>query len=339
MKHGEQLAPLIAGCSGGAGIVPPGPHRDRGRRRARARSPACGSGWSPRARSASSSRSRSTACARSTCSPSRPSTTGRSTADFVVATDARRKEVYWATYDERRRAARRPGRRPAGRAGDRAPVVGEGALLYPEAFPTPPGRPGPTPAGWPARRRGAGRAARPRAALPAPPRRRAPGAPEAGLVMTVRRGHRDDLAAVPRSRPTPRRGRLVGGPGRARAWPAGCRRCTTSSPRSDGAVVGSRRGEPGRRHRRAPADRRRRRRAGDRRRPGRCSRRCVELAGRTARPTGCCWRCARTTPAALAFYAAQRVREIDRRRGYYRDGSTAVVMRLAARRRAAGRGS
>ncbi len=36
--------------------------------------------------------------------------------------------------------------------------------------------------------------------------------------------------------------------------------------------------------------------------------------------------------AALAFYAAEGFTEIDRRRGYYRDGSDAVVMERAARR-------
>ncbi len=54
--------------------------------------------------------------------------------DFVVATDARRKEVYLASYDD-------TGTRVAGPAVDRPaevatglPVVGEGAVLYPEAF-------------------------------------------------------------------------------------------------------------------------------------------------------------------------------------------------------------
>jgi tRNA threonylcarbamoyladenosine biosynthesis protein TsaB len=54
---------------------------------------------------------------------------------FLVATDARRKEVYWAAYDET--GARLDGphvSRPADVATDR-PVVGAGALLYPEAFP------------------------------------------------------------------------------------------------------------------------------------------------------------------------------------------------------------
>jgi tRNA threonylcarbamoyladenosine biosynthesis protein TsaB len=55
--------------------------------------------------------------------------------DFVVATDARRKEVYLATYDAE--GGRLDGPevvRPADAATDR-PVAGEGARLYPEAFP------------------------------------------------------------------------------------------------------------------------------------------------------------------------------------------------------------
>ena len=75
---------------------------------------------------------------------------GAVTGDFAVATDARRREVYLATYDD-------AGRRVAGpevlRPQDAAtalPVVGEGATLYPAAFPhgTGPQRPG---AGWLAR--------------------------------------------------------------------------------------------------------------------------------------------------------------------------------------------
>ncbi|MEJ7796256.1 MAG: tRNA (adenosine(37)-N6)-threonylcarbamoyltransferase complex dimerization subunit type 1 TsaB [Nocardioides sp.] len=73
--------------------------------------------------------------------------TGAVIGDFVVATDARRKEVYLATYDE-------DGVRITGPVVDRpdvlatdAQVVGEGALLYPDHFPTAvgPQRPG---AGW-----------------------------------------------------------------------------------------------------------------------------------------------------------------------------------------------
>ncbi|OAR24373.1 tRNA N6-adenosine(37)-N6-threonylcarbamoyltransferase complex dimerization subunit TsaB [Streptomyces sp. ERV7] len=57
---------------------------------------------------------------------------------FVVATDARRKEVYWARYDDFRSRVSEPSvDRPAEIAEQVAgvPVVGAGALLYPEAFP------------------------------------------------------------------------------------------------------------------------------------------------------------------------------------------------------------
>lgn len=70
--------------------------------------------------------------------------------EFAVATDARRKEVYLASYDAG--GARLDGPvvgKPAVLATDR-PVVGEGADLYPEHFPhaTGPRRPS---AGWLAR--------------------------------------------------------------------------------------------------------------------------------------------------------------------------------------------
>ncbi len=54
---------------------------------------------------------------------------------FLVATDARRKEVYWASYDGQ--GARLDGPhvdRPADLAAD-GPVVGAGALLYSDSFP------------------------------------------------------------------------------------------------------------------------------------------------------------------------------------------------------------
>jgi tRNA threonylcarbamoyl adenosine modification protein YeaZ len=57
---------------------------------------------------------------------------------FVVATDARRKEVYWARYaDSRTRLTDPAVDRPADIAEQVAgvPAVGAGALLYPEAFP------------------------------------------------------------------------------------------------------------------------------------------------------------------------------------------------------------
>ncbi|MGW0859723.1 tRNA (adenosine(37)-N6)-threonylcarbamoyltransferase complex dimerization subunit type 1 TsaB [Streptomyces sp. NPDC002690] len=60
------------------------------------------------------------------------------TGPFAVATDARRKEVYWARYeDPRTRTAGPSVDRPADIAEELAglPVVGAGALLYPDSFP------------------------------------------------------------------------------------------------------------------------------------------------------------------------------------------------------------
>ncbi|MFI7317889.1 tRNA (adenosine(37)-N6)-threonylcarbamoyltransferase complex dimerization subunit type 1 TsaB [Streptomyces venezuelae] len=57
---------------------------------------------------------------------------------FVVATDARRKEVYWARYDDVRTRAGEPAvDRPADIAAEveGVPAVGAGALLYPDTFP------------------------------------------------------------------------------------------------------------------------------------------------------------------------------------------------------------
>ncbi|GAA2119584.1 tRNA (adenosine(37)-N6)-threonylcarbamoyltransferase complex dimerization subunit type 1 TsaB [Nocardioides bigeumensis] len=76
--------------------------------------------------------------------------TGQVAGDFVVATDARRKEVYLASYDD---AGRRVGGPAVVRPADAAtelPVAGEGPRLYPDAFPhlIAPTRPS---AGWLAR--------------------------------------------------------------------------------------------------------------------------------------------------------------------------------------------
>ncbi|QEV19688.1 tRNA (adenosine(37)-N6)-threonylcarbamoyltransferase complex dimerization subunit type 1 TsaB [Streptomyces alboniger] len=57
---------------------------------------------------------------------------------FVVATDARRKEVYWARYQDVRTRVSEPAvDRPADIAADveGLPAVGAGALLYPDTFP------------------------------------------------------------------------------------------------------------------------------------------------------------------------------------------------------------
>jgi tRNA threonylcarbamoyladenosine biosynthesis protein TsaB len=77
--------------------------------------------------------------------------TGAVTAgEFLVATDARRKEVYVARYDERGTRLTGPVvDKPAALATD-GPVVGEGATLYPDAFPQGTGPAAPS-AGWLAR--------------------------------------------------------------------------------------------------------------------------------------------------------------------------------------------
>lgn len=63
------------------------------------------------------------------------SATGAVTGPFTVATDARRKEVYLASYVDGARVSGPEVVRPADAATDRL-VVGRGALLYPEAFPS-----------------------------------------------------------------------------------------------------------------------------------------------------------------------------------------------------------
>jgi tRNA threonylcarbamoyladenosine biosynthesis protein TsaB len=69
---------------------------------------------------------------------------------FLVATDARRKEVYLASYDETARRLEGPIVTHPGEAATDAVVVGEGALLYPDAFPNSSGPLRPS-AGWLAR--------------------------------------------------------------------------------------------------------------------------------------------------------------------------------------------
>lgn len=56
--------------------------------------------------------------------------------EFLVATDARRKEVYWASYDEQGLRLDGPYVSKPGDVATDLPVVGRGALLYPEAFPS-----------------------------------------------------------------------------------------------------------------------------------------------------------------------------------------------------------
>ncbi|MGI8523025.1 MAG: tRNA (adenosine(37)-N6)-threonylcarbamoyltransferase complex dimerization subunit type 1 TsaB [Nocardioides sp.] len=55
--------------------------------------------------------------------------------DFLVATDARRKEVYLASYDGDGRRLDEPRVAKPADVATGGPVVGEGAWLYPDAFP------------------------------------------------------------------------------------------------------------------------------------------------------------------------------------------------------------
>jgi tRNA threonylcarbamoyl adenosine modification protein YeaZ len=64
-------------------------------------------------------------------------TGGTAGRDFVVATDARRKEIYWARYTAAGQRVSGPEVSAPGEAGASCPVAGEGALLYPAELGTP----------------------------------------------------------------------------------------------------------------------------------------------------------------------------------------------------------
>lgn len=76
--------------------------------------------------------------------------TGQVSSDFLVATDARRKEVYVAAYDDQGARLAGPEVRLPTDAASPAPTAGQGPRMYPEAFPhaVDPELPG---AGWLAR--------------------------------------------------------------------------------------------------------------------------------------------------------------------------------------------
>ncbi len=54
---------------------------------------------------------------------------------LLVATDARRREVYWACYDRERRRIAGPGVAPPAQIATTQAVAGRGAALHPAAFP------------------------------------------------------------------------------------------------------------------------------------------------------------------------------------------------------------
>lgn len=76
--------------------------------------------------------------------------TGAVSSEFLVATDARRKEVYLASYDASGARLTDPVVVKPAAAASSLPVVGEGAVLYPEDFPSAVGPTRPS-AGWLAR--------------------------------------------------------------------------------------------------------------------------------------------------------------------------------------------
>ena len=201
MKHGEQLAPLIEAVLADAGIVRqdltaiavgvgPGPFTGLRVGLVTARTLACV--LEIPVYGVCSLDVIAVEAAQGDAPPSR---------DFVVATDARRKEVYLASYDDRGRRLDGPDVVRPGDAATDAPVAGEGGVLYPEAFPAPmPARAAERRLAGAGGGRGARRAARPRAALPAPPRRGRPRDTEAGVVTVtpteVRLAGPDDADAV-----------------------------------------------------------------------------------------------------------------------------------------------
>ena len=73
--------------------------------------------------------------------------TGAVAGEFVVATDARRKEVYLAAYDDGGARTSGPVVGKPGDLGTTLPTVGEGAALYPDHFPAGVGPERPS-AGW-----------------------------------------------------------------------------------------------------------------------------------------------------------------------------------------------
>ncbi|MBE7324924.1 tRNA (adenosine(37)-N6)-threonylcarbamoyltransferase complex dimerization subunit type 1 TsaB [Nocardioides sp. Y6] len=148
MKHGESLAPLIDAVMADAG---------RGRRDVTAIAVGAGPGPFTGLRVGLVT-ARTLALAldvevRAVCTLDvlavEAHETGAVSGDFLVATDARRKEVYVASYRDGVRVQGPAVRKPADVASD-LPVVGEGATLYPDAFPHAVGPARPS-AGWLAR--------------------------------------------------------------------------------------------------------------------------------------------------------------------------------------------
>jgi tRNA threonylcarbamoyladenosine biosynthesis protein TsaB len=149
MKHGEQLAPLIAAVFDDAGIV---------RQNLTALGVGCGPGPFTGLRVGLVT-ARTLAFVLDlpvygVCSLDvlavEAADTGAVSSDFLVATDARRKEVYVASYAADGSRVDGPHVLKPADAASPLPVVGEGALLYPSDFPQAVGPIRPS-AGWLAR--------------------------------------------------------------------------------------------------------------------------------------------------------------------------------------------
>jgi len=162
-----------------------------------------------------------------------PAAAGR---EFLVATDARRRELYWARYSPEGERLSGPGVAAPAALPARLPVAGEGAHAYPEVLgePIPPRYPSAaTAVRWCAARLAAGEPLGP----PDPlylrrPDARVPGAPKSVLTAPARSG---GARAAGDARPS--------GPGAspASAVPAGAGRARASATKSQGpqAVGGS----------------------------------------------------------------------------------------------------
>ena len=330
MKHGEQLAPLIEAVLADAGVVrqdltaiavgvgPGTVHRAPGRAGHRAHAGL--RARAPRVRRVLARRARGRGSARPGGDRERLRGGHRRAAQGGLPRVVRR----------RRAPARRTRRAPAGRRRDRAArSSGEGAVLYPAAFPDLRGPELPS-AGWLARvvAEELRRAARPRAALPAPPRRDRARGPEEGVVTVTQVEVRSPVPTTPRRWPLWSATSSAPTPGR-RARRRGCR---GTGP--DHALP---RGHRGRRARRATP-----RSASSPTSPS-CSgsrwRRPTDVRGLASGLLGRVEHEALTRHAdrlllevrednhvACAFYAARGFTEIDRRPRYYADGTTAVIL-------------
>ncbi|MFE6507785.1 tRNA (adenosine(37)-N6)-threonylcarbamoyltransferase complex dimerization subunit type 1 TsaB [Nocardioides sp. NPDC057767] len=158
MKHGEQLAPLIADVMAAAGIVRQdltaiavgaGPGPFTGLRVGLVTARTLGFALEIPVYAACTLDVLAVEAVESGV-VSTSSTTRDIEGGFFVATDARRKEVYLASYDSDGVRLEGPFVARPAEVATSMPVVGEGALLYPDAFPTPVGPVRPS-AAWLAR--------------------------------------------------------------------------------------------------------------------------------------------------------------------------------------------